>query len=71
MDKAWLSKDECLALLGVPESLFDMMIEAGLIPDGLKYSNRTVIWERRVIEAASVLLPGLLKVVSTPTGPKK
>ena len=61
-----MSKDECLAALGIPESLFDELIEADLLPPGLEYSRRTVLWERRVIEAAGVLLPGLRKALERP-----
>lgn len=66
-----MNKDECLTVLGIPESLFDLLIEAGFISEGLRYSQRTVLWEKRVIDAVAVLLPALAKVASAPERTRK
>ena len=71
MEKSWINKDECLTALGIPESLFDQLIEEGFVPEGLKYSHRTILWERRVIDAAAVLLPGLMKALGASERTKK
>lgn len=55
----WISKARAVTYLGIPEVVFDDLVNAALLPKGSRIGHRTVKWKRVEIEAAGVLM-GLL-----------
>jgi predicted DNA-binding transcriptional regulator AlpA len=52
-----LRRTEAAAYVGISPSMFDQMIEAGLMPRPKRFGGR-VIWDRREIDDAFDCLPG-------------
>lgn len=52
-----MRRPEAAAYVGVSPSLFDQMVNNGVMPKPRRYKSRTVIWDRLEIEEAFSCLP--------------
>lgn len=69
MEPEWINKGQAVALLGISEDRFDDLLDAGLLPVGLKASRKAVLWRRTEIQAVAVLLPLLLAALERLSSP--
>jgi hypothetical protein len=57
----FLDANQAAGVLGIFPTTLEALAERGIIPPGVRVTQRQVRWSRRTIEALKVLLPWLLE----------
>lgn len=65
----WITKAQAVTFLGIPEVVFDDLVNAHLLPEGTRIGHRTVKWRRVEIEAAGVLMRQLMVAMERLSSP--